>query len=105
MNNTAFMSCMLRNSIRSLATVLLAMGLIVNFDLFSSEHIAEGTIVMLAGTDSLIYLFLFVFSHSILADEDDLAGVAGWWILFNGNKVSFGDFLSIHLEPYCNLSI
>jgi hypothetical protein len=49
-NNTAFMSCMLRNSIRSLATVLLAMGLIVNFDLFSSENIAEGTIDMLAGT-------------------------------------------------------
>ncbi len=41
-NNTAFMSCMLRNSIRSLATVLLVMGLVVNFNLFSSETLVEG---------------------------------------------------------------
>jgi hypothetical protein len=41
-NNTAFMSCMLRNSIRSLATVLLVMGIVVNFNLFSSETLVEG---------------------------------------------------------------
>ncbi|KAL9179898.1 hypothetical protein ACHAXT_007868 [Thalassiosira profunda] len=50
--NTAFMSCMLRNCIRALATVLLVMGLIVNLDLLQS-----GTPV------------------------DELAGRAGWWAL------------------------
>lgn len=56
-NNTAFMSCMLRNSIRSLATVLLVMGLVVNFDLFSSETLVEGK---LAGTVSLNFFFVFL---------------------------------------------
>ncbi|KAL7540656.1 hypothetical protein ACHAWF_006747 [Thalassiosira exigua] len=51
-NNTAFMSCMLRNSIRTLATVLLVMGLLVNFDLFHED-----------------------------APVDELAGRAGWWAL------------------------
>jgi len=50
--NTAFMSCMLRNSIRTLATVLLVMGLVVNFDLIQTG-----------------------------ADVDALAGRAGWWAL------------------------
>jgi len=50
--STAFMSCMLRNSIRTLATFLLVMGLIVNFDFIKS-----GTSV------------------------DELAGRAGWWAL------------------------
>lgn len=34
--NTAFMSFMLRNSIRALATALLALGLVTNFQLFHS---------------------------------------------------------------------
>lgn len=34
--NVAFMSCMLRNSIRTLATVLLVMNLLVNLDLIQS---------------------------------------------------------------------
>jgi len=51
--NTAFMSCMLRNSIRTLATVLLVMGLIVNFDFIQSGKPAV----------------------------DELAGRAGWWAL------------------------
>jgi len=54
LNNTQAMSCMLRNSIRSLATVLLVMGLMVNFDFIQSDvHV------------------------------DELAGRAGWWTLFN----------------------
>lgn len=53
MKNLAFMSCMLRNSIRTLATVLLVMNLIVNFDLIQSG-----------------------------APVDDLAGRAGWWAVF-----------------------
>jgi hypothetical protein len=60
-NNTAFMSCMLRNSIRLLATILLAIGLIVNFDLFSNENIAEGTIDMLAGTGYIVLMYLCSF--------------------------------------------
>lgn len=51
-NNTLFMSCLLRNSIRTLATVLLIMGLIVNFDLIQSG-----------------------------GPVDELAGRAGWWAL------------------------
>mmetsp|Transcript_15052 Transcript_15052/g.30623 ORF Transcript_15052/g.30623 Transcript_15052/m.30623 type:complete len:484 (-) Transcript_15052:273-1724(-) len=51
-DNTAVMSCMLRNSIRTLAFVLLVMGLMVNFDK--------------------------VFG----APVDELAGRAGWWPLF-----------------------
>jgi len=55
LNNTQAMSCMLRNSIRSLATVLLIIGLIVNFDFVESD-----------------------------IPIDDLAGRAGWWTLFKG---------------------
>ncbi len=36
MKNTAFMSFMLRNSIRALATALLALGLIADFQVFHS---------------------------------------------------------------------
>ena len=54
LNNTQAMSCMLRNSIRSLATVLLVMNLMVNFDFIQS-----GVLV------------------------DQLAGRAGWWSLFS----------------------
>jgi len=46
------MSCMLRNSIRTLAAVLLVMGLVVNFDMIQSGD-----------------------------NVDDLAGRAGWWAL------------------------
>lgn len=53
LNNTQAMSCMLRNSIRSLATVLLIIGLMVNFDFIESD-----------------------------VPIDDLAGRAGWWTLF-----------------------
>ncbi|KAK1740527.1 hypothetical protein QTG54_008622 [Skeletonema marinoi] len=53
LNNTQAMSCMLRNSIRSLATVLLVMGLMVNFDFITSN-----------------------------VPIDELAGRAGWWTLF-----------------------
>lgn len=53
LNNTQAMSCMLRNSIRSLATVLLVMGLMVNFDFIQSD-----------------------------VQVDELAGRAGWWTLF-----------------------
>ena len=54
LNNTQAMSCMLRNSIRSLATVLLVMGLMVNFDFIQSD-----------------------------VSVDELAGRAGWWTLFS----------------------
>jgi hypothetical protein len=56
-DSTAVMSCMLRNSIRSLATVLLIMGLLVNFDLIHSD-----------------------------APVDELAGRAGWWSLFEEDE-------------------
>lgn len=39
--NTRFMSFMLRNSIRTLATVLLVMGLVVNFNLFEDGNEAK----------------------------------------------------------------
>ena len=58
--NTAIMGCMLRNSIRTLATVLLVMGLIVNFDLIYGD-----------------------------SPPDDLAGRAGWWALSGEDWVSF----------------
>ncbi len=54
-DNTAVMSCMLRNSIRTLAFILLVMGLMVNFDK--------------------------VFG----APVDELAGRAGWWPLFQND--------------------
>jgi hypothetical protein len=41
-NNTAFMSFMLRNSIRTLAAVLLVMGLIVNFNLLIVQEPLAG---------------------------------------------------------------
>jgi len=53
LNNTQAMSCMLRNSIRSLATVLLVIGLMVNFD----------------------------FVQSGIYPVDELAGRAGWLAL------------------------
>lgn len=59
LNNTAFMSFMLRNSIRTLAVVLLIMGLIVNFDLVQSG-------------DKFV---------------DELAGRAGWWALQGKDRV------------------
>ena len=40
--NTAFMSFMLRNSIRTLAIVLLVMGLIVNFNVLTAEDPLAG---------------------------------------------------------------
>ena len=54
LNNTQAMSCMLRNSIRTLATILLVMGLLVNFDFIQSD-----------------------------AKVDELAGRAGWYVFFN----------------------
>lgn len=51
--NTAVMSCMLRNSIRSLATLLLIMGLMVNLDVIQDD-----------------------------VKIDALVGRAGWWSYF-----------------------
>ena len=68
LNNTQAMSCMLRNSIRSLATVLLIIGLIVNFDFVESD-----------------------------IPIDELAGRAGWWTLFNKN-VPFEQKLHLFLS-------
>lgn len=51
--NTAFMSCMLRNSIRTLAMFLVVLGLVTNFDIIQT------------GVDRV----------------DRLAGRAGWWVL------------------------
>ena len=68
LNNTQAMSCMLRNSIRSLATVLLAMGLLVNFDFIQSD-----------------------------TRVDELAGRAGWWTLFR-EKGTFEQKLQLLLS-------
>ena len=74
-NNTAFMSCMLRNSIRSLATVLLVMGLVVNFNLFSSETLVEGKQLpsqnsIVVARIMLLNMFSFVrLSHHVISNR------------------------------------
>jgi hypothetical protein len=50
-HNTAVMSCMLRNSIRTLATLLLIMGLIVNLDLIQ-DNVTIDALVGRAGWHS-----------------------------------------------------
>lgn len=68
LNNTQAMSCMLRNSIRSLATVLLVIGLMVNFNFIQSD-----------------------------IPIDELAGRAGWWTLIE-RQDSLEDELHLFLS-------
>lgn len=74
--NTAIMSCMLRNSIQSLALVLLVMGLMVNFDVINGD-----------------------------VPVDELAGRSGWWPLFQEGNWDGKVHLLLSLIPTAVLTL
>ena len=67
-NNTAFMSFMLRNSIRTLAAVLLVMGLIVNFNVLIVQDPLAGKAgwISLAEDWENIHLMLSLIPTAVL---------------------------------------
>jgi hypothetical protein len=85
--NTAFMSFMLRNSIRALAMALLALGLIADFQIIHSGFPLGRLSVSQYDTHS-VGLSLSLTSTLISSQTDERAGTAGWWTLVNEEWVS-----------------
>ena len=83
--NTAFMSFLLRNSIRTLALALLLLSLIAEFQLYRSESPLGECLHINAPQ----FWFMCVLFTSIPSTQDERAGTAGWWTLFHEEWVSF----------------